>query len=241
MVNEGELLWTPSAERVNKSHVTAFVRWLARERGLAFTGYAELWRWSVDDLEAFWQAIWDYFGVQSSAPYERVLADRRMPGAKWFPGARLNYAQHALRNERPNTTALMYLSERVSTAEIYRSLATLPEIDDSLIVNLDLPHGKFFMPLFVKLREGLTLDEGVSERIRSTLRGEYSPRHVPDKIYQVTSIPFTLTGKKMEVPVRKILMGVAPGKAANRDAAANPHALDYFVEYARTQKDYALS
>jgi acetoacetyl-CoA synthetase len=664
MVNEGDLLWTPTPERVERSLLTAFMRWLAKERGLKLAGYAELWQWSVDDLEAFWQAIWDYFGVRSSTPYERVLADRRMPGAKWFPGARLNYAQHALRYERPNADALMYLSERtplsrmsweelggkvrilatqlrklgvepgdrvvaylpnapqtiiamlattsigavwsscgpdfgtrgvldrysqlapkvmfcvdgyqyggksfdrkaevqkiigqldslrhvvylpylnrddrqplsshtilwdelfehppvppdefefeqvpfehplwilfssgttglpkpichshggiileqlkhlafnfdvhpgerlffftttgwmmwnflvssllsdvvpvlydgnpawpspdvlwkmvddsgaalfgtsptyvsalekggfvpkgkfklstlqgvtlagspvtpecmewlynnvkkdlwvasgsggtdvctgfvggasilpvyageiqaralgaavyafnergetvvnqvgelvvtqpmpsmpvcfwndtdnkryldsyfqdfpgvwrhgdffrinerggafvlgrsdatlnrhgirIGTAEIYRSLATLPEVDDSLIVNLDLPHGKFFMPLFVKLKEGLALDEGISERIRATLRREYSPRHVPDRIYQVAAIPYTLTGKKMEVPVRKILMGVAPEKAANRDAVANPHALDYFVDYARAQKDYSLS
>jgi acetoacetyl-CoA synthetase len=130
---------------------------------------------------------------------------------------------------------------RIGTAEIYRSLATLPEVDDSLIVNLDLPHGKFFMPLFVKLKEGLVLDEAISEKIRATLRREYSPRHVPDKIYQVASVPFTLTGKKMEVPVRKILMGVAPQKAANRDAVANPQALDYFADHVRTQKDYSLS
>jgi len=112
MVNEGDLLWTPTPERVAKSHLTAFMRWLAKERGLKFAGYAELWQWSVDDLEAFWQAIWDYFDVRSSTPYERVLADRRMPGAKWFPGARLNYAEHVLRHERPNADALMYLSER---------------------------------------------------------------------------------------------------------------------------------
>jgi len=79
------------------------------------------------------------------------------------------------------------------------------------------------------------------EKIRATLRREYSPRHVPDKIYQVESIPFTLTGKKMEVPVRKILMGVTPEKAANRDAVANPQALDYFIEYSRTQADYSLT
>jgi acetoacetyl-CoA synthetase len=664
MVNEGDLLWTPTPERVEKSHLTAFMRWLAHKRGLKFAGYAELWQWSIDDLEGFWQAIWDYFDVRSSTPYERVLADRRMPGAQWFPGARLNYAQHALRHERANADALMYLSERtplarmsweelggkvrilatqlrklgvepgdrvvaylpnapeaiiamlattsigavwsscgpdfgtrgvldrysqlapkvmfcvdgyqyggkaferkaevqsiigqldslrhviylpylnradrqplsshtilwdelfehpavpaaefefeqvpfghplwilfssgttglpkpichshggivleqlkhlafnfdvhpgerlffftttgwmmwnflvssllsdvvpvlydgnpawpspdvlwkmvddsgaslfgtsptyvaalekggfvpkdkfklstlqgvtlagspvtpecmqwlydnvkkdlwvasgsggtdvctgfvggasilpvyageiqaralgaavyafnergekvvnqvgelvvtqpmpsmpvcfwndtdnkrylesyfqdfpglwrhgdffrinerggafvlgrsdatlnrhgirIGTAEIYRSLATLPEVDDSLIVNLDLPHGRFFMPLFVKLKDGLVLDEGVSERIRATLRREYSPRHVPDKIYQVAAIPFTLTGKKMEVPVRKLLMGVAPEKAANRDAVANPQALDYFAEYARMQKDYSLA
>jgi acetoacetyl-CoA synthetase len=664
MVNEGELLWRPSPSRVEKSHLTAFMRWLARERGLKFGAYEDLWRWSVADLEAFWQSIWDYFRVQSSAPYERVLAERRMPGAKWFPGARLNYAQHALRHERTNADALMHLSERtplsrmswdelggkvrilatrlrklgvrpgdrvvaylpnapeaivallattsigavwsscgpdfgtrgvldrylqlapkvmfcvdgyqyggkpfdrkpevqkiiaqldslqhviyvpylnrgdreplsahtlfwddlfehppvpaaqfefeqvpfehplwilfssgttglpkpichshggiileqlkhlafnfdvqpgerlffftttgwmmwnflassllsnvvpvlydgnpawptpdvlwkmvddsgaslfgtsptyvaalekggfspkdkyrlsslgsvslagspvtpecmewlyknvkqdlwvvsgsggtdvctgfvsgasilpvyageiqarslgaavyafnergenvvnqvgelvvtepmpsmpvcfwndadntrylesyfqefpgiwrhgdffrinerggcfvlgrsdatlnrhgirIGTAEIYRTLGTLPEIDDSLIVNLDLPHGKFFMPLFVKLKEGLTLDEALQEKIRATLRREYSPRHVPDKIYQVAAVPFTLTGKKMEVPVRKILMGVAPERAANRDAVANPHALDYFSQYARSQADYSLN
>jgi acetoacetyl-CoA synthetase len=130
---------------------------------------------------------------------------------------------------------------RIGTAEVYRSLATLPEVDDSLIVNLDLPHGKFFMPLFVKLKEGIKLDEALADRLRATLRREYSPRHVPDKVYQVDSIPFTLTGKKMEVPVRRILMGTAPEKAANRDAVANPHALDYFIAYAKNQTDYSLT
>jgi acetoacetyl-CoA synthetase len=664
MLNEGDLLWTPSAERVAKSNVTAYMRWLEKERGLKFSNYEQLWRWSATDLEAFWQSIWDYFNVQSSAPHERVLADRRMPGAQWFPGARLNYAQNVLRHERPNADALMYLNERaplnrmswedlgskvrilatqlrklgvrprdrvaaympnipeaiiamlaatsigaiwssvgpdfgtrgvldrfsqlspkvlfcvdgyqyggkpfdrraevqkilgqlpsienvvylpylnredreplssktvfwsdllnappvppanfqfeqvpfdhplwilfssgttglpkpichghggiileqlkhlafnfemhprerlffftttgwmmwnflassllsnvvpvlydgnpawpdpdvmwkmiddsgtalfgtsptyvaalekggfvprekyklttlegvtlagspvtpecmqwfyrnvkqdlwvasgsggtdvctgfvggvsilpvyageiqaralgaavyafnergesvvnevgelvmtepmpsmpvcfwndpdnkryldsyfqeypgvwrhgdffrinerggcfvlgrsdatlnrhgvrIGTAEVYRSLATLPEVDDSLIVNLDLPHGKFFMPLFVKLKEGIKLDEALADRLRATLRREYSPRHVPDKVYQVDSIPFTLTGKKMEVPVRRILMGTAPEKAANRDAVANPHALDYFIAYAKNQTDYSLT
>jgi acetoacetyl-CoA synthetase len=130
---------------------------------------------------------------------------------------------------------------RIGTAEIYRSLANLDEVDDSLIVNLDLPGGTFFMPLFVKLARGVSLDPPTVERIRSTLRREYSPRHVPDKIYAVDDIPFTLTGKKMEVPVRRILMGMAPEKAANRDAVANPRALDYFISYAKTQKDYSLT
>jgi acetoacetyl-CoA synthetase len=663
MLNEGDLLWTPSPARVERSRLTAYQRWLEKERGLKFASYEDLWRWSVGDLEAFWQSLWDYFKVESSAPHERVLASRQMPGAQWFPGARLNYAQHALRYERPNTDALMHLNERtpltrmsweelggkvrilatqlrklgvqrgdrvvaylpnipetviamlattsigavwsscgpdfgtrgvldrytqlapkvlfcvdgyqyggkpfdrkaevqkilgqlpsierviylpylnrddrepltsntvfwndllnhppvgaaefrfeqvpfdhplwilfssgttglpkpichghggivleqlkhvafnydmhprerlffftttgwmmwnflasallsdvvpvlydgnpawpapdvlwkmvddsgttlfgtsptyvaglqkggfvprekyklttlqsvtlagspvtpeamqwfyqsvkqdlwvasgsggtdvctgfvagvptlpvyageiqaralgaavyafdehgrkvvnqvgelvmtepmpsmpvcfwndpdnrrylesyfqeypgvwrhgdffrlndrggsfvlgrsdatlnrhgvrIGTAEIYRSLATLPEIDDSVIVNLDLPQGKFFMPLFVKLKEGFTLDAGLQDRIRATLRREYSPRHVPDKMYEVAGIPYTLTGKKMEVPIRKILMGVAPEKAANRDAVANPQALDYFIGYAKNQTDYSL-
>jgi acetoacetyl-CoA synthetase len=130
---------------------------------------------------------------------------------------------------------------RIGTAEIYRSLALIPEVDDSLIVNLDLPGGKFFMPLFVKLKDGLKLDEPLKDKMRAKLRQEYSPRHVPDRIYQVPDIPTTLTGKKMEVPVRRILAGVPLAKAANRDATANPHALDFFIEYARTQRDYSMS
>jgi acetoacetyl-CoA synthetase len=129
---------------------------------------------------------------------------------------------------------------RVGTAEIYRSLALLEEIDDALIVNLDLPGGKFFMPLFVKLREGFTLDETLVRRMNAQLRRDYSPRHVPDKIYPVLDIPYTLTGKKLEVPVRRILMGLAPDKAANRAALRNPEALDYFIEYAARQQDFVL-
>ena len=660
-MSEGDLLWTPSAARREKSHLTAFTRWLARERGLRFDTYAALWEWSVTDIESFWRAIWDYFGVRSSAPYTRVLGRRAMPGAQWFPGARLNYAEHALAQERPDTDALIYVREggplarmswaelgarvrvlatqlralgvrpgdrvvavlpnspqaviavlattslgaiwsccgpdfgptgilerfaqlapkvlfyvdgyqygakrfdrkpemrhilaqlpslerviavpyldaddrtvlvpnttfwddlfahppvpasefrceqvpfdhplwilfssgttglpkaivhghggillehlkhlcfnydvhareplffftttgwmvwnfvvsalcsdvvpvlydgnptfphadalwsvieqsgatlfgtsptfiahqqkagvvpkqkfdltrlesvtlagspvtaecmqwvyenvkpdllvasgsggtdcctgfvgavstlpvyageiqaralgvaayafdeqgnaitdhvgelvitqpmpsmplrfwndpgdkrylesyfdlypgvwrhgdfmrinarggafvlgrsdatlnrhgvRIGTAEVYRSLAALPEIEDALIVNLDLPGGKFFMPLFVKLHGTRTLDELLRERIRTQLRNDYSPRHVPDRIYQVAAIPTTLTGKKLEVPIRRILMGLPAEQAANRAALANPAALDVFIEYAQSQTDY---
>ena len=130
---------------------------------------------------------------------------------------------------------------RIGTAEIYNSLGSVAEVEDALIVNLDLPGGSFFMPLFVKLREGLVLDEQLIERIRNALRRDYSPRHVPDKIYPVEGIPYTLTGKKMEVPVRRILTGSPLEKVANRDAVANPNALDWFVRYAKTQEDYSLS
>jgi acetoacetyl-CoA synthetase len=130
---------------------------------------------------------------------------------------------------------------RIGTAEVYRSLLGIPAIEDSLIVNLDLPGGRFFMPLFVKTKNEVSLDDEIAGQIRARLRSEYSPRHVPDKIVQVKAIPYTLTGKKMEVPVRRILSGVPVEKAANRAAVANPEALDYFIEYARTQRDYSLS
>jgi acetoacetyl-CoA synthetase len=129
---------------------------------------------------------------------------------------------------------------RIGTAEVYRVLASVDEIMDSLIVNLDLPGGKFFMPLFVKLRPGIKLDKSIHERICAALRNEYTPRHVPDRIYQVEDIPVTLSGKKMEVPVRKILMGVPVEKAANKHTMPNPGSLDFFVEYAKAQQDYVL-
>ena len=130
---------------------------------------------------------------------------------------------------------------RIGTAEVYRSLLGVPAVEDSLIVNLDLPGGKFFMPLFVKTKNDVVLDDTIADQIRAQIRREYSPRHVPDKIFQVHAIPYTLTGKKMEVPVRRILMGVPAEKAANRAAMADVHSLDYFVEYARTQRDYSMT
>jgi acetoacetyl-CoA synthetase len=129
---------------------------------------------------------------------------------------------------------------RIGTAEIYRTLARLTEVEDSLIVSLDLPDGGFFMPLFVKLATGLKLDAALEQKIRTVLRQDYTPRHVPDKIYQVPSIPTTRTGKKMEVPVRRLLMGTPPEQAGNRSAMVDPDAFDFFVAYAGQQRDYAL-
>jgi acetoacetyl-CoA synthetase len=113
IVREGELLWTPPAGFAEDSTVGRFIRWLARERRLEFADYAALWRWSVDDLEAFWAAVWDFFEVRSSTPYSSVLERRVMPGARWFSGARLNFAEHVLRNESraPRTPALVHSSE----------------------------------------------------------------------------------------------------------------------------------
>ena len=92
----GELVWEPPADARTASTLGRFLTWLADERGRELAGYDELWRWSVDDLEGFWSALWEFFGVRASAPYERVLSSREMPGATWFTGARLNYAEHAV-------------------------------------------------------------------------------------------------------------------------------------------------
>ena len=128
---------------------------------------------------------------------------------------------------------------RIGTAEVYRALQEVSEVADSLIVNLDLPGGGFFMPLFVKLHDA-QLDDALIDKLRARMRAAYSARHIPDKIYQVPAIPYTLTGKKMEVPVRRILTGVPVDKAVNRAAMANVEALDFFIRYAAEQKDYVL-
>lgn len=95
-MTESEILWRPSAARVETCNLTRYVRWLEAERGLRFDGYDDLWHWSVTDLEAFWGSIADYFEVLFHAPPKRVLDSRSMPGARWFPRAELNYAEHAL-------------------------------------------------------------------------------------------------------------------------------------------------
>ena len=99
-------LWTPSPERIERSNLTRFIR----DRGLP-EDYAELWRWSVDNLDEFWEAVWQHFDVQADAPYERVLGQREMPGTEWFPGARLNYARHIFRDRDDSEVAIRHASE----------------------------------------------------------------------------------------------------------------------------------
>jgi len=117
-VNEGELLWTPGPERVARANITIFTGWLRRQRGLDFDGYDDLWRWSVTDLDGFWSAIWDFNDIIAPAPPRRVLGGLGEPGTpwfppeiEWFPGARLNYAEHVFRNARTGEVALYYRSE----------------------------------------------------------------------------------------------------------------------------------
>ena len=104
-------LWEPTEEFIESAEMTRFMRWLGAERGIELEGYEQLWRWSVDDLEAFWASIWDYFSVEAEQPYERVLGSREMPGTEWFPGARLSYAQHIFRGKDDSQPAIHHASE----------------------------------------------------------------------------------------------------------------------------------
>ena len=96
------------------------------------------------------------------------------------------------------------------------------------------------MILFVVLTEGIELDDALAAEIKRRIREDCSPRHVPNEVRQVAQVPRTLSGKVLEVPVKRILMGEDADKAASRDSLQNPKALDFFVEYARTQRDYSI-
>ena len=110
------VLWAPDEARVERATLTRYARGLAGH-GVETDGYHELWRWSVDDVEAFWASIWEFFDVRASSPYERVLASRAMPGAVWFPGAQLNFAEHVFRGRDPGAVAVRHASELRPLAE----------------------------------------------------------------------------------------------------------------------------
>jgi acetoacetyl-CoA synthetase len=114
----GELLWEPSADLVERSRMTEFMRWLERERGLSFAGYGELWQWSVDDLDGFWSAIWEFFDVQADGDPSPVLGSREMPGAQWFPNTSLNYAEHVFAGKDDAATAILHASELRELGEL---------------------------------------------------------------------------------------------------------------------------
>ena len=109
--NEGALLWEPKEEFKQSTNISRYMRWLENEKGQRFEDYGSLWEWSVTDLEGFWTSVWEFCGVEAREPYTRALADRKMPGARWFEGAELNYAEHAFRNARPDEPAVIHRSE----------------------------------------------------------------------------------------------------------------------------------
>ncbi len=122
---------------------------------------------------------------------------------------------------------------RMGTSELYSAVEALPEVLDSMVVDLEYLGRESYMPLFVALRPGLTLDDVLRQRIVKSIRTALSPRFVPNEIFQVAEIPRTLTGKKQELPIKKLLLGQPIDKVVNRDAMANPQCLEWYVEFAR--------
>jgi acetoacetyl-CoA synthetase len=121
---------------------------------------------------------------------------------------------------------------RMGTSEIYRAVLAVDAVTDALVVDVPREGSEAWMPLFVVLRDGVSLDDDLIGEIRRRVREDCSPRHVPDEIRQISEVPRTLSGKVLEVPVKRILMGTPPDQAASRESLANPAALDYFVDLA---------
>ncbi len=124
---------------------------------------------------------------------------------------------------------------RIGTAEIYAAVDRMPEVADSLVIGVEQPDGGYWMALFVALEGDEELDDDARERIAAEIRAATSPRHVPDEVLQVRAVPRTLTGKKLEVPIKRMFMGADPDATISRSAVADPAALDAFVELARAR------
>ena len=120
----------------------------------------------------------------------------------------------------------------MGTSEIYRVVEDMMEVVDSLVVDLEALGRSSFMALFLVLKPGITLDDHLIKKIAARIRDDVSPRHVPDRMFPIAEVPRTLNGKKLEVPVRKILMGTPVSQAASEDAISNPQSLAFFAQLA---------
>ena len=159
----------------------------------------------------------------------------RYPGV-WCHGDRITITDRGsvVVHGRSDAT-LNRLGVRMGSAEIYTAVERMPEVRDCLVVGVEQDDGGYWMPLFVDLEDGVTLDEELRSRIAAEIRTHASPRHVPDDILDVPGIPRTLTGKRLEIPVKRILLGAAPAEAVQQSSLDRPELLGAFVTYRRSR------
>jgi acetoacetyl-CoA synthetase len=177
--------------------------------------------WGDDDGARYRESYFDmYPGVWRHGDWIRLLPhpDTGATGAVIYGRSDATINRHGV---------------RMGTAELYSAVETQPEVLDSLVVDLEVLGRPSWMPLFLVLREGVALDDALVARLRAAIRAALSPRHVPDTFHAVPAIPRTLSGKKMELPVKKLLLGAAPEQVLKRDAMANADSIDWFVALAR--------
>jgi len=174
--------------------------------------------------------------------YPRGRDDGSQAGAVWRHGDWIRIVPHP---ESGSSGAIIYgrsdatinrFGVRMGTAEIYRAVEALPQVIDSLVVDLEYLGRPSWMGVFVVLRDGQKLDGNLSEAIRAAIRSSLSPRYVPDEVIQVPAVPRTLSGKKMELPVKKLLLGASPDSVLKRDAMANAASVDWFVDFAARRR-----
>ena len=180
-----------------------------------------LYFWGDDDQRRYRESYFDMFpGVWRHGDWIRLVPhpESGAVGAVIYGRSDATINRHGI---------------RMGTAELYRAAEAQPEVLDSLVVDLEYLGRESWMPLFVVLRPGLVLDDALTQRLKQAIRQSLSARHVPNEILQVAAIPRTLSGKKMELPVKKLLLGAAPEEVLKRDAMANADCIDWFVDHAR--------
>jgi acetoacetyl-CoA synthetase len=172
-----------------------------------------------------------FWGDDDTARYRAAYFDT-YPGV-WRHGdlATLTRSGGVVIHGRSDAT-MNRLGVRIGSGDIYETVEKVPEIRDSLVVGVELPDGGYWMPLFVDLADGATLDAALIDRVRRALRTEVSPRHVPDQVIAVPALPRTLTGKRLEIPIKRILQGIPVDSAVSPAAVDHPDALEWFAEYA---------
>jgi acetoacetyl-CoA synthetase len=185
----GQVLWEPPADARERTRLGRYLDWLTAERGQTFDGYTDFHRWSVTDLEGFWGSIWDYFEVRATTPYERVLASDAMPGAAWFPGARLNYAAHMLgREEDLDTVAVVARSQTRDPFELtFRELREQVARARAGLQRLGVQPGDRVVAYLPNVPETLIafLATASLGAIWATCPPEFGPRSVLDRLGQL--------------------------------------------------------
>jgi acetoacetyl-CoA synthetase len=185
-------IWRPSAKRVERAGITRYTRWLKKKRGLEFPDYESLWSWSVDRIEDFWESIWEFCEVRAHEPYRQVLEKRIMPGANWFDGATLNYAEHALAaagradaNDRP---AIIHKSELRDRAEIsWSELGDQVGALTATLAGLGIGTGDRVVSYMPNIPESMVALLAVSSRgaIWSSCSPDMGPASVLDRFRQI--------------------------------------------------------
>jgi acetoacetyl-CoA synthetase len=197
-VRQGDLVWEPPADVLERAQVGRFLRWLSERRGLHFDTHDELWRWSVRDLEGFWSAVWEFFAVISHAPYSRVLDSRRMPGARWFSGALLNYAEHVLRGQGdPERVIVLGRSQTRPDVDL-----TLAELRDQVtraraaLLGLGVRRGDRVVGYLPNAPEALVafLATASLGAVWASCATEFGPRSVVDRFAQLEPAVLLVAG-----------------------------------------------
>ncbi|MFB7595017.1 acetyl-coenzyme A synthetase N-terminal domain-containing protein [Streptomyces sp. NPDC056160] len=230
MSDMGRPDWTPTRQDVERARITDFARFAARRAGRGVSGsYEELWKWSVDDVNGFWGTVCDYFGLPEH-PAGSALANEAMPGSVWFPGSRLNFAAEVFRDRTGTDTALVTVAQdaepltvgwdglRRQVASFARAL-TEPGVRPGDRVAGYLPDGAQAVVAFL-----------------DAVRRGASPRHVPDEIIEASGIPHTRTGKKPEVPVKRLLRGDAPDTVIDPGSVDKPELIDWCPRFGAARR-----